>query len=96
MAFIMTSEKFGKIRVLREDDDSLLVVFGPRSEDHRGSWWNALMEREGYTEIPYDYFNSIYARELHDEHVDRARTLRDRIDNDTVYIQWLDALAKKQ
>lgn len=96
MAFIMTSEKFDKVRVLREDDDSLLLVFGIRHEDHRGSWWNALTEREGYTEIPYDYFNSIYSRELHDEHVDRARALRDRLDNDTVFIQWLDDLAKKQ
>ena len=96
MAFIMTSEKFDKVRVLREDDDSLLLVFGARHEDHRGSWWNALTEREGYTEIPYNYFNAIYSRELHDEHVDRARAMRDRLDNDTAYIQWLDDLAEKQ
>ena len=93
MAFKMTSDKFGRIRVLREDDDSLLLVFGTRNEDHRGSWWNALTEREGYTEIPYDYFNSIYARELHDEHVDRARALRDRLDSDTAFLDWLDTMA---
>ena len=96
MAFNMTSEKFDKVRVLREDDDSLLLVFGTRHEDHRGSWWNALTEREGYTEIPYDYVNSISSRELHDEHVDRARAMRDRLDNDTAYIQWLDDIAEKQ
>ena len=96
MAFIMTSEKFDKVRVLREDDDSLLLVFGTRHEDHRGSWWNALTEREGYTEIPYDYFNAIYSRELHDEHVDRARALRDRLDHDTVFLAELDAIAKKK
>lgn len=96
MAFIMTSEKFDKIRVVREDDDSLLLVFGIRHEDHRGSWWNALTEREGYTEIPYDYFNYIYARGLHDEHVDRARAMRDRLDNDTVSIQQsLASILKK-
>ena len=96
MAFIMTSEKFDTIRVLREDDDSLLLVFGPRYEDHRGSWWNALTEREGYTEIPYDYFNAIYSRELHDEHVDRARAMRDRLDNDTAFLAELDAIAKQK
>lgn len=96
MAFTMTSEKFDKIRVLREDDDSLLLVFGPRYEDHRGSWWNALTEREGYTEIPYDYFHAIYSRELHDEHVDRARAMRDRLDKDTALMQWLDDIAKKK
>lgn len=95
MAFNMTSEKFDKIRVLREDDDSLLLVFGTRYEDHRGSWWNALTEREGYTEVPYDYVNANSSRELHDEHVDRARAMRDRLDNDTVLIQWLDDIAKK-
>ena len=96
MAFNMTSEKFDKVRVLREDDDSLLLVFGTRHEDHRGSWWNALTEHEGYTEVPYDYFNAIYSRELHDEHVDRARAMRDRLDNDTAFIQWLDDIAEKQ
>lgn len=95
MAFNMTSEKFDKIRVLREDDDSLLLVFGTRYEDHRGSWWNALTEREGYTEVPYDYVNANSSRELHDKHVDRARAMRDRLDNDTVFIQWLDDIAKK-
>lgn len=93
MAFNMTSESHGEVRVLRENDDSLLLVFGTRYEDHRGSWWNALTEYEGYTEVPYDYVNAISSRELHDEHVDRARAMRDRLDNDTAFLQWLDTLA---
>ena len=95
MTFKMTSEAHGEVRVIRERDDSLVLLFGERFEDRWGIWRYALTEREGYTEVPVGYVNANSSRSIHDEHVDRARAMRDRLDNDTAFLQWLDDIAKK-
>ena len=98
MAFTMTSETHGIITVCRErEHDDLILVFGPKIEDSRKPFImrHALTEHEGYTEVTVPYLNTLRAS-IHDEHVDRARAMRDRLDNDTAFLQWLDDIAKKQ
>lgn len=96
MSFKMTSEKHGIVKVYREPGhDDLILVFGEKIVDgrfyiHR----HALTEHEGYTEVSVPYLNELLGQ-IHDEHVDRARAMRDRLDNDTVFLQWLDDIAKK-
>ena len=96
MSFKMTSEAYGEIRVIRESDDSLVLLFGERFADRRGIWSFALAEHDGYTEVPVDYIKANSSRSVDEEHVDRASRLRDRLDNDTMYFAKLDALGKRQ
>lgn len=97
MAFKMTSEKHGTVRIHRHAKyDELYLIFGDTIKDGRPYLHrHVLTENEGYAEISVPYLNELRGA-IHDEHVDRARAMRDRLDNDTAFIQWLDDLAKKK
>lgn len=97
MSFKITSERHGQTRVYREPGGELLLVFGKKITDSRRPYIHrhALTEHDGYTEVSVPYLNGLRGT-IHDEHVDRARAMRDRLDNDTVFLAELDAIAKKQ
>lgn len=90
MSFKITSERHGQTWVYRDHGGELLLVFGKKITDSRRPYIyrHALTEHHGYTEVPVPYLNELRSS-IHDEHVDRARAMRDRLDNDTVFLSWL-------
>lgn len=91
MSFKITSKHHGQTRVYREHGGELLLVFGKKITDSRRPhiYRHALTEHHGYTEVSVPYLNGLRGS-IHDEHVDRARAMRDRLDNDTGFLLWLD------